>query len=66
MCDSVNHTRFPKEDHLPDSARRDNEVTKGYRVEIMVVIHFAREKQHHLVNMPCLKAPRKSGIMTSR
>jgi len=28
MCDSVNHTRFPKEDHLPDWARRDNKVTK--------------------------------------
>jgi Flp pilus assembly protein TadB len=25
----VNHTRFPKEDHLPDWARRDNKVTKG-------------------------------------
>ena len=33
MCDSVNHTRFPKEDHLPDWARRDNKVTKGDRVE---------------------------------
>jgi len=29
----VNHTRFPKEDHLPDRARRDNKVTKGDRVE---------------------------------
>jgi len=29
----VNHTRFPKEDHLPDWARRDNKVTKGDRVE---------------------------------
>jgi len=26
-------TRFPKEDHLPDWARRDNKVTKGDRVE---------------------------------
>jgi len=25
----VNHTRFPKEDQLPDWARRDNKVTKG-------------------------------------
>jgi len=32
-CDSVNHTRFPKEDHLPDWARWDNKVTKGDRVE---------------------------------
>jgi len=30
----VNHTRFPKEDHLPDWARRDNKVTKGDRVEV--------------------------------
>ena len=33
MCDSVNHTRFPKEDHLPNWERRDNKVTKGDRVE---------------------------------
>ena len=39
---------------------------RGDHVEIMDVIHFAREKQRHLVNMPCLKAPRKSGLMTSR
>ena len=26
-------TRFPKEDHLPDWARRDNKVTKGDRVD---------------------------------
>ena len=36
MCDSVNHTRFPKVDHLPDSARRDNKVAKGDRVEWIV------------------------------
>jgi len=29
----MNHTRFPKEDHLPDWARRDNKVTKGDRVD---------------------------------
>ena len=34
MCDSVNHTRFPKEDRLPDWARRDNKVTKGGRVDL--------------------------------
>jgi len=33
----VNHTRFPKEDHLPDWARRDNKVTKGDRVEYLTV-----------------------------
>jgi len=29
----VNHTRFPKEDHLPDWARRDNKIMKGDSVE---------------------------------
>ena len=29
----MKHTRLPKEDHLPDWARRDNQVKKGYRVE---------------------------------
>ena len=33
MCDSVNHSRFPKEDHLPNWERRDNKVTKGDRAE---------------------------------
>jgi len=35
MCDSVNHTRFPKEDHPPDWARRDNKFTKDDRVEYL-------------------------------
>jgi len=33
ICDSVNHTRFPKQDHLPDGACRDNKVKKSDRVE---------------------------------
>ena len=33
MCDSVNRTRFPEEDHLPDWAFRDNNFTKGDGVE---------------------------------
>ena len=33
MCDSVNHTRFPKEDHLPDWVCRDKHGNKGERVE---------------------------------
>ena len=33
MCDSVNHNRFPKEDHQPNWERRDIKVTKGDRVE---------------------------------
>jgi len=29
----VNHTRFPKEDHLPDCASQDNHIKKGDRIE---------------------------------
>jgi len=29
----MNHTRYLKEDHLPDSARRDNQVKKGGQVD---------------------------------
>jgi len=35
ICDSVNHIRLPKEDLIPDWAHRDNEVTKGDRVEYL-------------------------------
>ena len=45
----MNHTRFPKEDHLADWARRrDNKVTKGDRVEyeskniFAMVVHASR------------------------
>ena len=34
----MNHTRFPREDHLPDWARRDNNVTKGDRVDYVIEI----------------------------
>jgi len=33
ICDSVNHTRFPKEFLLPDSARQGKQSTKSDRVE---------------------------------
>jgi len=33
MCDSVNHTHFLKEDHLPDWVCRDKHSNKGDRVE---------------------------------
>jgi len=42
----VNHTRFPKEDHLPDWARRYNKVTKGDRVEPIPVIQKGRTEFH--------------------
>jgi len=41
----VNHTRFPKEDHLPDWARRDNKVTKGDRVEYIPRNIFPEDDQ---------------------
>jgi len=31
----VNHTRFPKEDHVPDWERQDNKVTKGDHVDCL-------------------------------
>ena len=33
ICDSVNHTRFLKEDHEPDWACRDKHCSKGDHVE---------------------------------
>jgi len=33
MCDSVNHTRLPKEDLLPGWARQGKQGTKGDHVE---------------------------------
>jgi hypothetical protein len=33
IFDSVNRTRFPKEDHLPDWVLRDNQVKKGDLLE---------------------------------
>ena len=48
----MNHTRFPKEDHLLDWARRDNKVTKGDRVEHIYVldVFFWRSAVHHVNN----------------
>jgi len=37
ICNSVNHTRFPKEDHQPDWAPRDNQVKKVGRVQFCFV-----------------------------
>jgi hypothetical protein len=37
VCESVKHTRFPKEDHLPNWERQDNKVTKGDRVGVLNV-----------------------------
>jgi hypothetical protein len=39
ICDSVNHTRFPKEDHLPDWVCRVKHGNKGDRVH---PLHLSR------------------------
>jgi len=51
ICHSVNHTRFSKEDHLPDWARWDNKVTKGDRVDTFTP-GFYRDKYeiYHLIS----------------
>jgi hypothetical protein len=50
ICDSVNHTRFPKEKHLPYWARRGNKDKKGDRVEY--VSHRANAYENHsLINV---------------
>jgi hypothetical protein len=40
MCHSVNHFRFPKEDHLPDWVRRDKHGNEGDRAEFFLCILF--------------------------
>ena len=43
---SVNHTRFPKEDHLPDWVHWDNKHTKGERVEYQDSEGIPGKSQH--------------------
>jgi len=43
LRDSVNHSRFPKEDHLPESAGWDNQVKKGDRVEYEFCRRYTEE-----------------------
>jgi hypothetical protein len=43
ICDSVNHTRFPKENHLPYWARRENKDTKGDRVDCVLLWLYLAE-----------------------
>ena len=49
----MNHTRFPKEDHLPNWERRDNKVTKGEYVEH---VHGQEEKNDQMVPQTFQKA----------
>jgi hypothetical protein len=49
----MNHTRLPKEVLLPDSGRRDNKVTKGDRVDLilkMFLIFSLRNLNGTLIN----------------
>ena len=41
----MNHTRFPKEDHLPYWARRDNKVTKGHRVDYWTYLALLHDRK---------------------
>ena len=43
----MNHTCFPREDHLPDWARRDNQVKKGDRV-VCIYIHTYMHAYIHI------------------
>ena len=44
IFDSVNHTRFPQEDHLPECASRDTQVKKGDRVDIRFpIVHSVHD-----------------------
>jgi len=46
----VNHTRFLKEDHLPNCERRDNKDTKGGRADSETSTAQSSSKHHnHLV-----------------
>jgi len=53
----VNHSCFPEEDHLPDGARRDNQVQKGDHVEQdpiyvtnMNIPYFPTDNAHLMYN----------------
>jgi len=41
ICDSVNHTRLPKEVLLPDWVRWDNQGKKGDRVDLASIEYLA-------------------------
>jgi len=48
MCDSVNHTRLPKEDHVPDWVCWDKHGNKGDRVEQLTKL-FAQQAKSDLM-----------------
>ena len=59
----MNHTRFPKEKHLPYWALRDKKVTKGDRVEChmhALSLAFVSPPPHRLANLVETDAEYKS------
>jgi len=63
----VNHTRFPKEDHLPDWARGDHKVTKSDRVEAKQNSDKTRETLGYACfpHLPVISAKKGIGVDTS-
>jgi len=43
----VNHARFPKDDHLPYRARRDNKITKGDRADPFTFAKYFNKDEGH-------------------
>jgi len=69
----VSHTRFPKEDHLPDWARRDNKVTKDDRVGYFCLTNIKdiTSKSKHTAKYPNLLSvmrtvPHSEGLPVQR
>jgi len=63
----VNHTRFPKEDHLPDWDRRDNKFTKGDRVEYHHFVGKTEENRNlEHIDLDCRIILKKSYIKIVR
>ena len=67
LCHSVNHTRLPKEDHLPDWACRDNRVIQGDRVDharadilwrLLITAHYQYHNQVKEILRKCGTATR--------
>ena len=62
----MNHTRLPKEDHLPKCERRDNKVAKGDRADLFAVIRFAEipsHSQHYFLDKELRRIQQTQRIM---
>ena len=57
ICDSVNHIRFPNEDHPPDWARRDDKVKKGRSCRIATLTTARHQSISWARSKPFLKNP---------